>query len=79
MLHQPTRTLRDEPATKYTVVWYGSFTLPETDSGTDFDLDTEPRGYTALCSYFYFCIGQESESVPLSEPVSGNVDEPLTK
>ena len=60
----------------------GSFTLTETDSGTDSDSDSKPGGYIVLCRTFhiaqtwtliptpYFCTGQESESV------SGNVNEP---
>ena len=57
----------------------------ETDSETDLETDSKPRGYIVLCRTFhiaqtrtqiptlYFCIGQESESesVPVSE--SGNV------
>ena len=62
----------------------GSFTLTETDSGTHSDSDCKPNGYIVLCrtsshctnsdSYFYFCVGQESKSVP--ESISGNVNEP---
>ena len=61
----------------------GSFTLTETDSGTD--SDSKPDSYIVLCRtcshftdsesdpYSYFCTGQEavSESVPKS--VFGNV------
>ena len=68
---------------------YGSFTLTETESGTDSDLDSKPKGYIVLCRTFhivqtwtqiptlYFCTGQESESESVSESVSGNVNEPL--
>ena len=68
---------------------YGLFTLTETDSGTDSDLNFEPDGYIVLCRTFhnsqtrtriptpYFCIGRESvsASVPISE--SCNVFKPL--
>ena len=64
----------------------GSFTLTETDSGTDSDSDFKPDGYIVLCRTFhiaqthtwistpYFCTGQESKSE--SVPVSGNINEP---
>ena len=51
---------------------YSSFTLTETDSGTDSNLDSKPDGYIVLCRIFhiaetwtripttYFCVGQES-------------------
>ena len=54
---------------------------------TDSDSDSKPNDYIALCTHFhiaqtqtwiptpYFCIGQESESVPVSESVSDNVNE----
>ena len=29
---------------------YGSFTLTETDSGTDLDSDSKPDGYIVLCT-----------------------------
>ena len=64
----------------------GSFTLPETDSGTDSGLDSKLNGYIALCRTCslctdsdldpYFCIGQESEFVSISESVCGNINEP---
>ena len=51
------------------------FTLNETDSGTESELDSEPNGYIVLYRTFhiahtqnqiptaYFCTGQESKSV----------------
>ena len=32
---------------------YGSFTLIETESGTDSDLDSKPKGYIVLCRTFH--------------------------
>ena len=71
----------------YCTVCNGSFTFPEMDSGKDSDWDSKLDGYIVLCRTFhiaqiqnriptpyFFCIGQESESVP--ESVSGNVNEP---
>ena len=61
-----------------------SFPLPETGSGTDLDSDSKPNGYIACAKHVhiaqtqtriptpYFCTGQESESVSLSECVSSN-------
>ena len=61
----------------------GSFTLADSDAGTDSDSDSKPNGYIVLCRTFhitwtriptsYFCVGQESKSV------SGNVNEPLNE
>ena len=66
----------------------GSLTMMEINLGTDSDSDSKPDGYIVLCRtfhthytnldsdlYSYFCIKQESESVP--ESVSSNVNEPL--
>ena len=62
---------------------YGLFTLAKTDS----EIDSKLNGYIVLCRTFYiahtrteiptpyFCIEQESESVPVSE--SGKVFKPL--
>ena len=70
---------------------YGSFTLTETDSGTDLDSDSKPNGYIVQCRTFnivqtrtqiptpYFCTGQESESKSVPESVSDNVNEPFQK
>ena len=67
----------------------GSFTLIEADPGIDWDLDSKPDDYIALCRTFYivqtwtqiptpyFCIGQESESESKPESASSNVNEPL--
>ena len=67
----------------------GSFTLTETDSGTDSDSDSKPNGYIVLCKTFhiaqtltwiptrYSYIGQESESESVPESVPDNVNEPL--
>ena len=89
MLHscpnQPLRHLKHP----WKTVSYGSFTLTETDSGTDSDLDSKPDGYIVLCRtcshctdsdsdlYFYFCIGQESRSKSVFDSVSDNVNEPF--
>ena len=63
-------------------MYYGSFTLAETDSGTDSDSDSKPLYYAEHVHIAqtqtgiptpYFFVGQESES----ESVSGNVNEPL--
>ena len=69
---------------------YGSWTLLETDLGTDSNSDSKPKRYIvacraccSLCTHSnsnltpYFCIGQEyaSESVPVSE--SSFVSKPL--
>ena len=62
---------------------YGLFTLE-----TDLETNSKPDGYIVICRTFhiaqtqsriptpYFCIGQESESVPVSE--SGSVFKPLS-
>ena len=64
-------------------------TLPETDSGTVLDSDSQRDGYIVLCRTCSvhiaqirtwipipcFCIGQESESEYVPESVSGNVIE----
>ena len=64
---------------------YGFFTLRETDS----DSDSRSDRYIVLAEHVhiaqtrtriptpYFYVGQEFESVSVSESVSGNVNEPL--
>ena len=63
----------------------GLRTLPDTDSGTDSDSDSKPDGYIVLCKTCshaqtrtriptpYYCVEQESESIPKS----GNVFKPF--
>ena len=62
-----------------------SFTLPETDSGTDSDSDSKPDDYfeqahiaqtQTLIPTHYFCTGQESEFQSITESVFRNVNEP---
>ena len=70
------------------IAFNGSFTLTDRDSGTESDSDSKPDGYIVLCRTFhiaqtrtriptpYFSIGQESESEPVAESISGHVNEP---
>ena len=80
--------LTDTGTTRDSVLFYGSFKLPEMDSGTDSDSDSKPDGYIVLCRTFhiaqtrtwipipYFCTGQESESESVPQSVYGNINEP---
>ena len=70
-------------------LYYGSFTLTETDSDTESDSDSKLDGYIVLCRTCshctdsdadntpYFYVGQEFESESIPRSVSGNVNEPL--
>ena len=45
------------------ILIYGSFTLLETDSGTDLDSDSKPNGYIVLCRTFHTAHGDSPYSL----------------
>ena len=44
---------------------HGSFTLPETDLGTDSDFDSKRNDYIVLCRTFSHCTDSNSDSYSL--------------